>query len=44
MAKRKLTYNNMIIIIVGDKDANLDKVRKLGYEVVELDVNGSPVK
>jgi hypothetical protein len=28
---------------VGDKAANLEKVKKLGYEVVEIDANGKTV-
>ena len=39
-AKKYLPYNNMIVVIVGDKATNLDKVKKLGYEVVEIDTNG----
>jgi hypothetical protein len=33
----------MAVIIVGDKASNFDKIKKLGYEVIELDVNGKPV-
>ncbi|MES2680330.1 MAG: pitrilysin family protein [Bacteroidota bacterium] len=40
IARFRLPYNNMIIVVVGDKATNLDKVKKLGYEVVEMDVNG----
>jgi zinc protease len=32
------------IVLVGDKSKIYDKVRKLGYEIVELDVEGAPVK
>ncbi|MBS1637062.1 MAG: insulinase family protein [Bacteroidetes bacterium] len=43
-AKKNLPYNNMIILVVGDKASNFEKLQKLGYEIVELDVNGEPVK
>jgi zinc protease len=39
-AKKYLPYNNMVVVIVGDKATNLDKVKKLGYEVIEIDTNG----
>ncbi len=44
LAKKNLKYNNMIIVVVGDKESNLEKVKKLGYEVIELDLNWNPVK
>ena len=37
LAKKHLPYNNMVIVIVGDKAANLDKIKKLGLEVIEVD-------
>ncbi len=39
LAKKYLPYNNMIIVVVGDKATNLEKVKKLGLEVIELDPN-----
>lgn len=39
IAKKRLPYNNMIILIVGDKATNLEKVKQLGLEVVELEYN-----
>ncbi|MEO8761356.1 MAG: pitrilysin family protein, partial [Bacteroidia bacterium] len=33
LAKKHLPYNNVNIIIVGDKQTNLDKIKKLGYDV-----------
>ena len=33
----------MIILIVGDKATNFEKLSKLGYEMIELDVNGNKV-
>jgi zinc protease len=44
VAKDTYKYNNMIIVVVGDKDTNLEKVKKLGYEVEELSTEGEPVK
>jgi zinc protease len=44
VAKDAYKYNNMIIVVVGDKDTNLEKVKKLGYEVEELSTEGEGVK
>ncbi len=44
LAKKNLKYNNMIMVVVGDKETNLEKVKKLGYEVIELDLNTSSIK
>jgi zinc protease len=41
LAKKNLPYNNMVILIVGDKESNFEKLSKLGYEMIELDVNGN---
>ncbi|MES2763527.1 MAG: pitrilysin family protein [Bacteroidota bacterium] len=43
LAKKNLPYKNMIILVVGDKATNYDKLSKLGYEMIELDVNGNKV-
>ena len=43
LAKKNLPYNNMVILIVGDKASNFEKLSKLGYEMIELDVNGNKV-
>ncbi|MCE3226783.1 MAG: peptidase [Bacteroidetes bacterium] len=42
-AKKYLPYNNMVIVVVGDKATNLEKVKKLGFEVMEIDSNGKQV-
>lgn len=44
IAKFRYPYNKMVVVVVGDKATNLEKVKKLGYEVVELDINGNPAK
>jgi zinc protease len=41
--KKYLPYNNMAVVVVGDKATNLEKVKKLGFEVVEVDANGKAV-
>ena len=43
LAKKNLPYNNMVILIVGDKATNFEKLSKLGYEIIELDMNGNKV-
>jgi zinc protease len=43
MANKYLDPNKMNILLVGDKARILDGVKKLGYEIVELDVDGNPV-
>jgi zinc protease len=43
LMKVRFPYEKMIVVIVGDKATNFEKVKKLGYEVVELDINGNPV-
>lgn len=43
LAKKNLPYDKMVVVVVGDKASNLDKVKKLGYDVVEIDVNGKMV-
>lgn len=44
LSKKKLNFNNMNIVVVGDKDSNLEKIKKLGYDVKLVDVNGNEVK
>ena len=43
LAATYLPYNNVNIIIVGDKQSNLDKIKKLGYDVKLLDVTGKEI-
>lgn len=43
LAKKYLPYNKMAIVIVGDKATNFEKVKKLGFDVVEIDADGKPV-
>lgn len=43
-AKNNLKYNSASILIVGDKVSNFDKIKKLGYEIVELDLDGNEIK
>ena len=41
MAKKYLNVNNMVIVVVGDKQSTLPGLQKLGYEVIELDADGN---
>jgi zinc protease len=41
--KKSFDLNNMIILVVGDKESNFEKIKKLGYNVVELTVDGVKV-
>ena len=43
LAKANLPFNKMAILIVGDKASNFEKLSKLGYEIIELDVNGNKI-
>jgi zinc protease len=43
MAQKYLKPEKMNILLVADKQRVLDKVKKLGYEIVELDADGNPV-
>jgi zinc protease len=42
-AKKYLVPEKMNILLVGDKQRILDGVKKLGYEIVELDAEGNKV-
>jgi hypothetical protein len=33
----------MVILVVGDKASNFDKLSKLGYEIIELNTDGNKV-
>ncbi len=44
IAKKMLPYNNLVIVVVGDKARYWEPVKKLGYEVIELDAEGKEVK
>lgn len=44
LAKRYLPLDKMLVVVVGDKNSNIDKIKKLGFEVIELDSNGEIVK
>jgi len=40
LAKKWITPEKINILLVGDKPKTLEGVRKLGYEIIELDTNG----
>ena len=41
LAKKHLPYNNMVIVIVGDRAKYYERVKKLGYDVVDMDSEGN---
>jgi zinc protease len=43
LAKRYLPLEKMIVVVVGDKASNFEKVKMLGYPVIELDMEGNPL-
>lgn len=43
LAKKHVNTEKMSIVVVSDKKVVLAGLQKLGYEVVELDVNGQPL-
>jgi zinc protease len=44
LAKKHLPYDKMLIVVVGDRTKVYDGLTKLGYEVIELDMEGNIVK
>jgi zinc protease len=44
LAAKHLDLDDMIIVVVGDKETILPDLKKLGYEIVELDENGNLVE
>ena len=42
MAKKNIRPEKMNILLVGDKQKILEGVKKLGYPIIELDVDGKP--
>lgn len=43
LANKHLNMADMIIVVVGDKAAILPELEKLGYDIVELDADGTAV-
>jgi zinc protease len=44
ISKKYIDVNKMNILVVGDKAKILPGLKKLGYEIVELDADGNPKK
>jgi len=44
ISKKMLSPEKMNILLVGDKAKIIEGVKKTGYEVIELDVDGKPVQ
>ena len=43
LATKYVDPSEMVMVVVGDKDAVYDDVKALGYKMIELDVDGNPV-
>ncbi len=43
-AKKWIDLSKMNILLVGDKSKVLPTLKKFGYDIIELDVDGNPVK
>ena len=41
LAKKHLNVDDMVIVVVGDKESILPGLTELGYEIVELDADGA---
>lgn len=44
VAKKYLNPDKMNILLVGDKAKIMEGIKKLGYEIVELDADGKPIE
>ncbi len=44
LAKKWITTDKMNILVVGDKQKILPGLEKLGYEIIELDIDGKPIE
>jgi len=44
LAKKNLPADKLVIFVLGDKATNLEKVKKLGYDVIEIDNEGNEVR
>jgi zinc protease len=44
LAKKNLPMDKLVIFVLGDKATNFEKVKKLGYDVIEIDNEGNEVK
>jgi zinc protease len=42
LARKRLPYNNMAIVVVGDKELFGERIASLGYEVIDIDAEGRP--
>ncbi|KAI9430706.1 Metalloenzyme, LuxS/M16 peptidase-like protein [Russula earlei] len=43
IAKKYMDVNKMNILLVGDKDLILPGLKRLNYEIIELDADGNPI-
>lgn len=43
LASKHLAMDDMLILVVGDRETILPSLEELGYEIIELDTNGDPI-
>ena len=41
VVKKNLPYNNMVIVVMGNRAKHFDKLKALGYDVIDLDTDGN---
>jgi zinc protease len=44
LAKKNIPMDKLVVFVLGDKASNLEKIKKLGYDVVEIDMEGNEIK
>jgi zinc protease len=44
IAKKRLPHDKMVIVVVGDRSKVYDGLVKLGFDVIEMDPDGNPLK
>jgi zinc protease len=44
IAKKRLSVDKMVVVVVGDKKTLKEKLSALNYELVELDKEGKPLQ
>jgi len=44
LAAKHLDLDEMIVIVVGDKATQMEKLRTLGLPIIEVDADGTPVQ
>ncbi len=44
LAKKNIPMDKMVVFVLGDKATNFEKIKKLGFDVIEIDNEGNEVK